>query len=108
MLEPAGNHYNRHGIQRVGSVGRTICIYGVVCIAVVCYNHHVVPICYGYRYYATYTLIHLSHSILDGRVYPRMPYHVAIGKVQADEIGRLAFYVGQKFLGYLFRAHLWL
>ena len=92
----------------MGSVGRTVCIYGVVCIAVVCYNHHIVPMCNGYGYYAPHTFIHLSHSLLNGRIHSRMPNHVAIGKVQADEIGRLAFNVGEKFLGYLFRAHFWL
>jgi len=74
-------------IQGVSRIGGTISIQSIVSIAMIGYDHHIIVLVTCCFNHFTHTLIHCDYCLFNGIINTRMSNHIAIGKVQADEVG---------------------
>ena len=70
----------------MGCVGSSVRIDGVVAVAVVGNDEHLVVASLGSLYHVMAAEIDGLDSLLDGWINSRMTYHIAIGEVAGNEV----------------------
>ena len=81
-----GHIYKGYGIERVCGVGSSICILGMVGIAVVGDDNHFVAVCLGSLYSVVETDVESFHSFLYCGINAGMTHHVAVRVVDNDKV----------------------
>lgn len=101
-----GNHDDRHRIERMGRIGRAVGIDRIVGVAVIGDLHDLVPVAKGRLDDFGHARIDSLHRFLDRLINSRMPHHIAVGEIQADEIVFLPVECPDQLVGHLVSAHL--
>ena len=78
--------YARNGVERVGCVGSSVRIDGVVAVAMVGNDEHLIVASLGSLNYIVAAEIDGLDSLPDGWLDTCMTYHVAIGEVAGNEV----------------------
>ena len=81
-----GHIDKRHGVERMGRVGRTIVVNGVVGITVVGNDNSLVARLLDCLDNLAHAGIYCHNGFLNGLINTRMTHHVAVGKVDNNEI----------------------
>lgn len=100
-----GDVYAGHRVERVGCVGRSVGVYGIVRIAVVGDDDGFVAGGFGSFNYGLHAVVDCCYGFLDGVVYAGMAYHVAVGEVYDHEVVFVFADGGAQFVGNLIGAH---
>ena len=101
-----GDVDKRHRVQRVGGVGCTVIVDGVVGITVVGNDDGLIVIGLGSLDDVVHAGVYGDNSLSDGVVHTRMAHHIAVGEVDHDEVVLLGVDGTDELVLHLIGAHL--
>ena len=92
----------------MGRIGRTVCINGIVGVAMISNDHHLVVGVLGGLHYGFYAVVNRMHSLQNCLVHAGVSHHVAVGKVQTYKVVFTLSQSRRQFVGHLISTHFWL